>query len=286
MLADRDIFDLPGLSAEACARLVAAVADDPANQSQVTALKDEFQREGISWKADDFERALLRRAAAVNEPRVAALPVHESVKRRLIDEFHFYSQPPAKEVLFTGTHLFTTGCKMISLRRFPAGPMDWEISGVPRSWLPKFRKRDLPRVLLFLATRLHGFRPLFFMHVARRPKNRSLLVEREVLRSYYRMARSLELQPGIKGIMASAWFHDPAAVANEPHLSCLNRPYQENGGLIVTMGPAAADAGFLERNVQRKEQLEAGALSYQLGLALWPRAAALAWARRHPELED
>jgi hypothetical protein len=140
-------------------------------------------------------------------------------------------------------------------------------------------------VLWFLSMRMGGFQPMFFMHVARRPKNRGLVVEKEVLRSYYRMARSLELQESIKGIMAEGWFHDPAAVAANPHLAWLNRPYLEEGGLIVNMGPAQATAGFMEHNIQRKEEFESGKLRYRIGVALWPREAAIDWARRRSDLE-
>jgi hypothetical protein len=162
--------------------------------------------------------------------------------------------------------------------------MDWEISGFPRAWLLAVRKLDLPPLAWFLAARVGGFRPMFFMHVARRPKNRGLLIEKEVLRAYHRMARALELQPSIKGILASAWFHDPAAVSDNPHLEWLNRPYREEGGIIVTAGLAPADAGFLERNTDRKQQFEDGRLHYHIAVALWPRGAAIDWARRHPEL--
>lgn len=290
MLADAGMASFPELSGklhpEQCAKLVALVTSDPATLAPVRTLKDELRQAGISFAADEFERLLLRSAAAIGELRIAELPVPESVRTRLREEFRFYTQPPGKESFDAGSYLFTTGCQVVSLRRFPAGPMDWEVSGFPRSWLLRVPKMDLPRVCLFLARRLGGFHPLFLIHVARRPKNRSLLIEKEVLRAYYRMVRSLELQPSVLGIMASAWFHDPVAAASEPHLACLSRPYLEEGGLITTAGPAAPDSGFLEHNIARKEQLESGKLIYRIGLALWPRREAIAWAGRHPELED
>jgi hypothetical protein len=163
--------------------------------------------------------------------------------------------------------------------------MDWEIGGVPRSLLMQIPRWDLLRVSLFIALKLGGLYPLFVIHVARRPKNRSLVIEKEVMRAYFRMARSLELQPSIRGIMAHAWFHGPEALAGDPHLACLSKPYLEAGGLITIAGPAGADAGFLEHNAARKVKLDAGNLSYRLGVALWPRRQAIAWARAHPELE-
>jgi hypothetical protein len=107
-----------------------------------------------------------------------------------------------------------------------------------------------------------------------------------VLRAYYRMARSLEHQPSIKGIMASAWFHDPAAVSENPHLAWLNRPYLDEGGMVILAGPAPADAGFLEHNAARQEKYSSGSLQYRIAVAMWPRRAAIDWARRHPELDS
>jgi hypothetical protein len=285
MLTDSQVFEFLKRSAAPCAQLVAAVTEAPESQLAVATLKDQARRAGVEVEGDIFERALLRCAAADFEPRIASLPIHESVRNLLRGEYRFYTGPSQGTPLETGSYLFVTGCKTISLRRFPAGPMDWEISGFPRSWLLKVAFLDLPRLAWFLAAGMRGFRPAFFIHVARRPKNRWLLIEKEVLRGYHRMACSLQLQPSIKGILTGAWFHDPAALAENPHLAWLNRPYLEEGGMIVTAGPAAADAGFLEHNMARKQQFESGRLQYQIGVALWPRRAALDWARRHPELE-
>lgn len=285
MLAKPEVSEFLKSSAAPCARLVAEVTETPESQAAVKALREQARAAGIEVEADAFERALLRSAAAEFEPRIASLPIHESVRKLLRDEYRFYTGPGRGTLVETGSYLFVTACKTISLRRFPAGPMDWEVSGFPRSWLLTVRKPDLPRLAWYLAVRSGGFRPMFFMHIARRPKNRGLLIEKEVLKAYYRMARSLELQPSIRAILASAWFHDPEAVAENPHLAWLNRPYRAEGGIIVTAGPAPVDAGFLEHNIGRKEQFESGHLHYRIGIALWPRDAAIDWARRHPELE-
>ena len=264
--------------------MVAAITETAETHAAAKVWKQDWRKAGGA-EGDAFERALLRCAAMETAPQFENLPLYDPVKSLLRGEFRYYTQPAAGTTLETGGPPFVTACKVISLRRFPAGPMDWEVSGFPRSWLLKTPKSDLPRLLWFLCSRVGGFAPLFFMHVARRPKNRGMLVEKEVLRSYYRMARSLERQPSIKGIMASAWFHDPAVVAENPHLAWLNRPYLEEGGLIVTTGPAGADAGFSEHNAERERRHASGQLQYQIGVAIWPREAALDWARRHPELD-
>jgi hypothetical protein len=285
MLSESKIFKLLGKSSVDCVQLVKGVTEDPESLKPVAALKEEARRAGIELEAGGFERELLLCAALETSPLIAGLPVHESVKVLLGNEFNYYTKTAGGDLLQIGSYLFVTGCKVISLRRFSAGPMDWEISGFPRSWFFKLGISDLARALWFLPVRMGGFQPMFFMHVARRPKNRALVVEKEVLRSYYRMARSLELQESIKGIIAEGWFHDPAAVAANPHLAWLNRPYLEEGGLIVNMGPAQATAGFMEHNIQRKEEFESGKLRYRIGVALWPREAAIDWARRRMDLE-
>src|SRR5260370_41277072 len=114
----------------------------------------------MQLEAGRFEQALLRYAALVTSPRIPGLPVHESVKNLLQSEFNYYANTAAGDSLEIGSYLFVTGCKVISLRRFVAGPMDWEISGFPRSWLFKLGFTDLPRLLGFLSMRMGGFQPL------------------------------------------------------------------------------------------------------------------------------
>ena len=285
MLTESEVFKALGKSPADCAQLVTGVTEDPETQTAARAWREKARRAGVQLEAGGFERALLNYAALETSPRIAGLQVHESVKNLQQSEFKYYTNTAAGDSLEIGSYLFVTGCKVISLRRFVAGPMDWEISGFPRSWLFKVRFTDLTRALGFLSIRIGGFQPMFFMHVARRPKNRGLLVEKEVLRSYYRMARSLELQKSIRGIMAAAWFHDPAAVVANPHLAWLNRPYLEEGGMIVNIGPAEATAGFMEYNTKRKDDFESGNLRYRIGVALWPRDAAIDWARKRQDLE-
>ena len=282
------IFERLGHSPASCARMVQDVVEASGSHLPIRRLKEEVRNSGLELPGDAFERALLKFAAQETAPRIAQLPVHEPVKALLRNEFQFYIGPThsPENSLEIGNYLFVVACKTISLRRFPSGPMDWEVSGFPRSWLAHIKKRDLPRVLMFLYRKLGGFAPMFFMHVARRPRNRSLIIERQVLGSYYRMARSLELQPAIKGILAHAWFHDPEALRLYPHLYSLNRPYLEAGGLITTAGPTPADSGFGEHNLERQKLLEKGEIRLRMGVAMWPRQAAIEWAGLHPELDQ
>jgi hypothetical protein len=257
--------------------LLHSVHDDEASFGPVAALKKEAKAEG-----DEVERLLLWHATRQSLPRLACLPVDRSVRERLDQELRQLHTMNVS--MAAGSYHFNRAAKMATLRRFPAGPMEWEVSGIPRSY---FLKAAFPANLRFLALvtfRLGGWAPCFFMHVAPAPRNRALSVPKQVLRAYYCMARSLQLQPVVRALVAQAWFHDPAAVRDHPQLEVLNRPYVNHGGLIVLLGPALSSSGVLERNAQRRSDYLTGRVQYKDALAIWPRDAAIQWADAHPEL--
>jgi hypothetical protein len=253
------------------------VEDGPQGAAAVEELKSLAGLQG-----DSLERLLLWHAAQTAHAGLGALPVDPWVRSRLGEDVSGF--PTAAGSLAAGSYAFSRAAKMATLRRFPAGPMEWEFSGIPRSWLLKQSPARNLQLLWFVATRLRGLAPCFFMHVAPYPRNRALVLEKEVLKSYHRMARALRLQPEIRAILGHAWFFDPAAVRDHPHLQALNRPFRESGGTIAVLDAAAADSGILEGNLARKRDYLEGKLQYRYGLAIWPRKAAIQWAEAHPEL--
>jgi hypothetical protein len=238
-------------------------------------------KEAAGCTGDAVERLLLWHAARHAMAQLPALAVDSMVRAQLhqdLRELH-----ASRVAVASGSYQFVRAAKMATLRRFPAGPMEWELGGIPRSCLLKADFADSVRLLSFIAHRIGGWAPCFLMHVAPAPRNRGLTVPKMVMRAYYRMARSLQLQPGVRALMAHAWFHDPAAVREYPHLRVLNEPYTEHGGLIVTLEAAPASSGVIEGNHQRKSDYLAGKVVYRYGLALWPREAAIRWAEAHPQ---
>ena len=266
-------------------RVVQAISDPPATQAEFRSWK---QALSPADESDSLERLALRYAMDDFAPQVDALPVHPAVKDLIRKEFLTFRKPPAAAgpALLVGTDPFIAACKIATLRRFPAGPMDWLISGVPKSWIGKMPPAEVPAALWYILKRFGGFRPAFYIHIATAPRNRSLVLEKEVRKAYYRMAKSLELQPAMKGIVCAGWFHDPAALRDAPHLKALNEPYLQHGGrLVTTVGEATPESGFLKHNPERRKAYEEGKQRIRLTLAMWPRSAAIAWAARHPELE-
>jgi hypothetical protein len=259
--------------------LLSPVDVGPSGVGPVEALRKETGLDG-----DQLERLLLWRASRQAMAGIDALPVHHSVRTRLLADLTPLHEAGVSYV--AGSYHFERAAKLATLRRFPAGPMEWEVSGVPRSWFLKAGLRQGLRLAWFVGARVGRLRPCFFMHVAPPPRSRGLVIEKEALRSYYRMVRSMEMQPEIRALLACAWFHDPAAVRDYPHLEVLNRPYRSAGGMIALLGPAPPSSGVLEGDARRRADYLAGRLRYRYGFAVWPRRAALRWATQHPELEE
>jgi hypothetical protein len=234
------------------------------------------------------QRYLLILAARSNLSAVERLPVHHAVKRLICHEFLFFCNPPSRDIdLFRiDGHPFNCFCKIALLERFPAGQYDWEVSGFPRSWVLKVPKTEVPRVMYFLARKMKGFSPCIETHMAVRPPNSTLIFERRSNKAFYRMARSVEMNTAIKGLVAFSWLFSPDTLRVTPHLSFINKPFVESGAIVTTMGTAAENSGFLVGSVERKKLYEKGEFKPTMGLVLWSREQMIRWADSHPELEE
>jgi hypothetical protein len=267
-----------GTNAESTAwDLLGAVNEDETSIAPLISLKAEAGIQG-----DHLERLLLWHAGQ-RALRRLSLRIAESVRIRLeqdLRQLHMLSSVEA------GSYGFVRAAKLATLRRFPAGPMEWEVSGIPRSYFLHAKFPSNLRFLSFVLFRLRAVAPCFFLHVAPPPRNRAFSVPREVLRCYHRIIRSMELQPHIRGLLAHAWFHDPAAIRDNPQLEVLSRPYLDGGGLITLLKPAPPSSGVTVGSAKRRSDYEAGTIQYHYGFAVWPRAGALRWADAHPEYGD
>lgn len=280
---------LPGESE--CAALVGLVTEAPETQKPILDAKASLRAQGIPCADDAVERAFLSHAIERSLPHIDALPVPPSVHALIRKQFQVFRQPPGSPgpslaVDAEENDPFIAACKICSLRRFPAGPLDWVVSGLPRTYFLKMPTLEIARAASFVWREFGGVKPAFYVHVAHPPRNRALIIEKEVRRAYYRMAQALILQPEIKGIMCASWIHDPAAAAKYPHMAALNEPYLKFGGRLVTnLGPAPESSGFLKFNSERREEYERGELKLKTVLAMWPRKAAIEWAEQQTALE-
>ncbi len=274
-----------GINPEQVPYVVARVDQDPAGHTELARIVTAGALAHAPLDATAQRYALLR-TAVESLKRLHRLPVPDSVRELFCAEFQFFAGEPGEHArrFMPGSASLVSMCKTASLRRFPAGQFDWEISGIRRSDMLRVAPREIPRALSFVLFRMKGFGPVFFSHLNWRRPNVAL-DELEANRSYYRMARALALQPDIKGFGACSWFRSPGTHRVSPHLAWLSRVFLENGGLVLEAGPDDPNGGVLHRSKTRRQLYERGEFKPTKGLVLWPRADMIAWAAAHPELE-
>ncbi len=282
-----DALERVRVSDAALYRLLSDVTEDPASVESLKALRDSLRLPEAAVATGEFERQLLLRAMRSSESRLASYPVDDSVKRLFADEVRAVESPsPAARSRFDLTkNIFVALAKIATLRRFPAGQMTWEVSGIPRSWLPKVPPQSLPQVVKYLA-KLGGLGPAFVPHLNAMRKDRAALVERETNRSWYRMAQSLRLQPHVRGLVASSWLHSPDTMRVSPHMTGFSRALLDNGALVIRHHRVDPDCGVFYRSPERKKLYDEGQFIPTHGMVIWPRKEMLAWADAHPELAD
>jgi hypothetical protein len=234
------------------------------------------------------ERCMLLHAVMRNRNRITALRMCDGVMRHFADELRFLADPPEGDhtLLLAPSSHFVATAKVVTLRRFPAGQVHFEVAGIPLSWLVRLGPWRLTKALTFLARHVGALRPFFSHHLTARRKNRFFLLESEQNRSYYRIAQSLALYPDVKGLVTESWLHSPDTFRVSPHLSWLNKTFQEHGGLILILGKASESSGVFTASIERKRLYDEGRFQPTTAMALWPRRAMLDWANNHPEFAD
>lgn len=271
--------------AEARATLPSVRTSDSAVK-RLMLLKQTLARTGLPVGDGAFERFLIVSASTEALGRLDQLPLDERVKHLVLDNFRQYAAASVPEPFDVSRASFIAMGQIATLSRFPAGQLDWEVSGIPRSWLARVRWDALPGFATSIVRDLRGFKPVFFSHVNPNRRNQSTLLERESLRSYHRMARSMERQPEIRGLVTASWLHSPDTHAVSPHLAWLNEVFLQNGGHIVPLGRVDAECGVLHRSPERRQAYEAGTFVPTEALVIWSRHSMLAWAHGHEDLRD
>jgi hypothetical protein len=242
----------------------------------------ELPREGAG-----LQRYVLLTAGLKYLKQVAGLRVASSVKALLYDEFCFVARGEKRwiSVLDLAHTSFPATCRILTLQRFPAGQTHWEVSGFPKSWFRAMPPRELPRAGAFLLFRMRGLSPFFVCHMATRWTQPVILREEEDVKSCYRMAASMMLQPEVRGYMSSSWLNDPNIAAYSPHLAWrLNK--LRYGAMLTTIGAAPPDSGFLDGSPARKQKHDEDNWTPKVGVLLWPRGEMLSWARGQTSFES
>jgi peptidoglycan/xylan/chitin deacetylase (PgdA/CDA1 family) len=230
------------------------------------------------------ERALLLHAALRSLEQLTEARLDPSTEALLCGQYEYFADPGEDWIhrFDPAAYSYRAYAGMSLLDRFPAGRLDWEISGIPRGWLAKIPSRDLARILGAIATQIGGFKPVAFTHLAFLQTPFVTFLENEVMASYVRIARCLALRPELKAIVTESWFYGAETHRVSPHLRWTTRLFEENGGIFSDLGKSPEDAGFLVGSRQRQRLYETGEYKPTQGMILWPRDAVLKWLSKQP----
>ena len=273
-----------GFSPSEATATIEKLGKDPEAARRIALVRESLA--GNAAPNAQLERCLLLQTVVQYEQRLIQCCMSDGVRSCLADELRFLAAPDDHETtkLSEPFDNFVTMAKIVTLRRFPAGQLHFERSGIPLSWFGRLGPRRLTKLLRFLLRTTRARKPFFFHHLGWRRKNMLFLSEREQNRSYWRIAQSLELHPEVKGLLTESWLHSPDTFEVSSHLAWLNKPFLEHGGLVLVLGPAAENSGVLAASRERRRLYAEGRFHPTTAMVVWPRAAMLEWAATHPEL--
>ena len=216
-------------------------------------------------------------------PLLRSLPVHESVKRQFCVTCRRIATRPQS---FPGqfdyrTVAFHELARIVSLRSFHAGQNSFNIMAMPRTWLLRVHPFALPGLLREIVFGMGGIGPIVTPHVNYWRENTGLLLEEENERAFWRIAKTIEMQPAIKGLMTKSWLNCREVASASPHLAFVREFYLNNGAYLVDMNIAPLESGFGIGNTTRLSLYNQGKFRPRETLVLWRRADILDWARRY-----
>lgn len=272
-----------GVTDEEVASLVERMANRGFGVSGWNRLAGVCEQGGIEEQSWRLQRYVLLRVGVERLARISNLPVAEEVKQRFCGHLQFIARPdPGNPAIMNPrSQGFQVLCAYVLQERFPAGQIDWVISGFPRSWFLKLPLRDLPRFIYGVYVRAGGRKPYFEPHTPTR-RELPILTEEDERRGMWMLATSMALQPDVRAYLGCSWMLDPQLARVSPQLAWLARWMEECrrfGALSTILGPAPPNSGYLVGDRRRRALYESGQWKPMNGLLFWPRKDLLRWLK-------
>jgi hypothetical protein len=286
--------------AEAWFHLLGGYPYHAASVNRIKALKSAWPVSARQAGAT-FEQYAILQSLTFAAPYAAELPLANSVKRLFANLCHeiagsdelwaeHYSEGliDQKGLVFNAEGLlFRDLVWLASLRRFHAGDYVFDCHPVvARSILLKIPPRAIPGFLREIHQGMGGWGPTVLPHINSGRPNQLILQEKEFERSLWRIAKTLEANPEIKGIESHSWLLSAPVGEYSPHLAWMRALYLDAGAYAVDMDPALVDSGFQIGSTKRRQLHQKGDFHPRETLVLWRRADMLAWAASRPDLAD
>jgi hypothetical protein len=276
--------DIPQ-SPQGCFELLNGIPYDRGRVLALRRLRTNAECVGIG-AAYAVERYIVLQAYLVALPRLHSLLVDDCIHHEFCRTCRLVAlPPPARENrLAQDSDAFAELAQIVTLRRFHAGQLSFDIMNMPRAWVLKLHPFDLAGLTRELVLGLGGFGPVVMPHVNYWRSNPTLLLKGEQERALWRIAKSVERRRRIKGLVASSWLYSSAVGRTFAHLAWVREFFTDQDAYIVDVGAPLVDAGFLVGSERRRQLYAKGKFRPRETLVIWRRADMLAWADNHPEL--
>jgi hypothetical protein len=260
-------------------RLLSGIPDDRSRMERLRQLTCNAERL-LACPPGSVERYGVLNACLAALPRLATLPVHDSVNRQFCATFRKIASRAQgwRGRLNHDSDAFAELALIVTLRRFHAGQESFDIFSMPRTWLLRVHPLALPGVVRQLAFEMGGLAPIAMPHLNYWRDNPLLMLRKEHDLSFWRIARSIERQPRIKGVVAASWLYSVEVGEVTPHLAWVRDFFLNAGAYLVDMDPAPVRSGFMIGSELRRRLYEEGKFHPRQTLVLWPRRKILAWA--------
>ena len=264
-------------------RLLSKIPDGWWADRRLRILRRQAIRHNPQLPPGTVERYALLQAFLASLRKIPGLPVHDSVKRFYCSQCAEIADPPPRRAAFfrQGQPPFDEMAKIASLRRLPAGQLSFDVTRFPRSWLLRIHPANLPAAVGALSRQ--GLGPVVAPHLSHWRANPLFVLKEENERSLRRIAKCMELQPDIGGLVADSWLYSADVGSEFPHLAWLRNFFLDHGAFLVEMETAAPDSGFLVGSAKRRQMWEQGRFRPRRTLVLWDRHSMLSWAAAQPE---
>lgn len=213
-----------------------------------------------------------RCAARAITPRVRALFI------RYFESIIGWLARPRKNYYRHQVDAFAKDFAVCRMKLWPCGAeLVDECSGVPRKVVFGNGIGQTLSGLPFLMAKAGGFSPFFEIHADRRFISDFGRAGYDDL--YLTIADLLRVNPDVKGLMGSSWWHDPALASISPDLWFLTEVPLEGGARLMRAGTnKTASRDAMRFSTRRTSLHENGDYNPQVYMFVWPRAELLKWA--------
>lgn len=234
------------------------------------------------------ERLVILKAYLVTLPRLASLELPPSIIWQFCTTCRQVActkqQRDARLALESDA--FAELARIVTLRRFHAGQLSFDVGRMPRAWLLKVHPFDVCGFLRELCFHMRGIGPMVVPHLNYWRANPMFMLKGEQELAVCRIAQFVERHPEIRGLVASSWLYGTEVGEGFPHLAWIRDFFASEKTRIIDSGPALPDAGFMVGSARRRQNYSSGIFRPREAIVLWPRQELLAWARNHRETVD